>query len=118
MKKIAMKTTYTMEEATALRDKLVIEHREVAQNVKILNSIPNKNRGIVMAIGQYNNRLDEINEELRYIADHTIVKQPPIDITIGLGVKSEDEMVNLIQSLAHVYKNSPEGAEYNFKVVE
>lgn len=118
MNKTAMKTTYTMEEATAIRDKLVIEHREVAQNVKILNSIPNKNRGIVMALSQYNNRLDEINEELRYVADHTVVKHPMIDIPIKSGVTSEVDMLKLIQHLAYEYQNSPEGSEYNIRLVD
>lgn len=118
MDKTAMKTTYSMEEATALRDKLLVERREVAQNVKILNSIPSKNRGVAMAVGQYNNRIDEIDEAIRYIADHTEVKHPMIDIPIKCGVKSEEEMVKLIHHLAFEYQNSPKGSEYNIRLVD
>lgn len=118
MDKTTMNTTYSMEEATALRDKLLVERREVAQNVKILNSIPNKNRGIAMAVGQYNNRLDEIDEAIRYIADHTVAKHPMIDLPIQKGIKTEDDMVKLIQHLVHEYQNSPKGSEYNIRLVD
>lgn len=60
----------TQEEAINAREILLAEQRKVRQAIKILKSesiIPCA--GISMAIGQYNRRLHEIDDEIRTIAD-------------------------------------------------
>ena len=60
----------TQEEAINAREILLAEQRKVRQAIKILKSesiIPCA--GISMAIGQYNRRLHEIDDEIRSIAD-------------------------------------------------
>ena len=60
----------TQEEAINAREILLAEQRKVRQAIKILKSesiIPCA--GISMAIGQYNRRLHEIDDEIHTIAD-------------------------------------------------
>lgn len=60
----------TQEEAISAREVLLVEQRKVRQSIRILKSesiVPCA--GVSMAIGQYNRRLRQIDDEIRAIAD-------------------------------------------------
>lgn len=60
----------TQEEAINARELLVVEQRKLRQAIRILQSesiIPCA--GVTMAIGQYNRRLNQIDEDIRAIAE-------------------------------------------------
>lgn len=60
----------TQEEAINAREVLLVEQRKVRQSIRILKSesiVPCA--GVSMAIGQYNRRLRQIDDEIRAIAD-------------------------------------------------
>ena len=60
----------TQEEAINAREVLLVEQRKVRQAIRILQSesiIPCA--GISMAIGQYNRRLHQIDDDIRQIAE-------------------------------------------------
>lgn len=107
-------TTYTIEEATELRDKLLAERRAVAQNIKILNSLPDKNRGVTMALSQYNSKLDAIDEQIREIADRTV--PDVIEVHLPNGELDDERFASCLRQLLELYNKQHENAKYKFIV--
>lgn len=107
-------TTYTIKEATELRDKLLAERRVVAQNIKILNSLPDKNRGVIMALSQYNRALDAIDEQIRAIADRTV--PDVIEVHLPNGELDDERFVSRLRQLIDLYNSQPVNAKYKFIV--
>jgi len=99
----------TIEEATALRDKLVAERRAAAQNIKILSGLPDQNQGVKMAIGQYSAKLNQIDDEIREVADR--IKPQPYRIS-GYKTMNEAQLAEFIRLLVKYYEETPDGSTF------
>lgn len=107
-------TTYTIKETTEPRNKLSAERRAVEQNIKILNSLPNKNRGVIMALSQYNRALDAIDEQIRAIEDRTVPNV--IKVHLPNGELDDERFDSCLRQLIDLYNSQPENTKYKFIV--
>lgn len=112
----ADKQSYTLEEATELREKLLAKRRDCMQNIKILKGLNFKAESLHDIVRQYEirqfeNQVKFIDDKIRYLADH-VSQNKIIEISIEQNEMTTKDLYMLIRQLVNAYDSSENGDKF------
>lgn len=105
------KQSYTLEEATELREKLLAERRAFVQNIKILKGIEFKTAPLYEAIRQYESRVEFIDGQIRHLADHVKLATVVV-VPCSRAEMTEQEFTDFIMQCVSKLDTSPNGSTF------
>lgn len=110
------KQSYTLEEATELREKLLAKRRDCMQNIKILKGLNFKAESLHDIVRQYEirqfeNQVKFIDDKIRYLADH-VSQNKIIEISIEQNEMTTKDLYMLIRQLVNAYDSSENGDKF------
>lgn len=110
------KQSYTLEEATELREKLLAKRRDCMQNIKILKGLNFKAESLHDIVRQYEirqfeNQVKFIDDKIRYLADH-VSQNKIIEISIEQNEMTTKDLYMLIRQLVNAYDSCENGDKF------
>lgn len=108
------KQTFTLEKATMIREKLLVQREVIEKNIEILKSIKPKVCGLDSVIQQYVNELDSIDNRIIYWDSH-VEQNKTIEIPFKQNEMTAKEYYEFINRCINAYESYENGVKFVLK---